>query len=702
MQQFVTDVFAHLKVVDTSCQRRINPRIVLARRSLHPIVEAVEPRILLASTTGIFATLNQTPGPSTSALIDVSSPSFRRSAEGKAIVTIVGEATDGRIDPGLISVKSVSPGSLVRVLSSRLDGTNRVVVAALSLGKFRVEDVSHGATRFAFRLAGDVNGDFRVGVRDFRELRMLRRRGNASTDTGGADVDGDGKLSRHDLRLAFHNRAAATSVRPLVASAVLDAASDPNGNGVVVMPGVTIRGRTIPGSMVQVVSYGGSTVAQVASAAKDGTFLASTAVPMGSSTVFAIVSDQFGQAISIGVPVRRRDLAIDWSDTLLAAIRDTKENPPAAARQMAILGVSMYDAVDSIDRDHQPYYRFVDAAAGASREAAVSAAAHDVLVSLLPQQAATFDTLLATSLADIPAGPSKTQGEAIGRAAAGDILALRSGDGSGNNLSAPIGTKPGQWRPTPPAFLPPLLPGWGVVKPFAVTSTTQFRIPPPPALESAEYAEAVDEVAQVGSASSTTRTPQETDTARFWADAAGTWTPPGHWFHIAGDVGSQKNNTISENARMFAQVGMALADSAITCWNDKYDFYLWRPVTAIRLADTDGNAATTANPDWLPLLTTPNFPSDSSGHSTFSAAAATVLASFFGTDDVTFTTAAEGFSVAPRAFTSFTQAAYEAGRSRVLGGIHFTFENLAGRQVGTALGTLRRGELSSAHQVFVD
>lgn len=660
----------------------------IGRRIFHVAVEAVEPRTMLSGVAGTFAVLHQPAGSSTPLTIDLGGGAFRRGAGGRVLVTIVDTSDDGASAPGAMALKAAARGSSERELAAHSGGPRGDLIEALSPGRFSVAVGAGGesGSTLEFRLAGDVNGDFRVDGRDLRALRARIKAGADGSDPGAADGDGDGVISRADLRLASRNLGAATTIRPLAATAGLDGASDPNGDGVVVIPGVTIRGAARPGTEVRLVGGGGASVGPSVATGKGGTFTATATVPMGDSTVYALVTDRFGQSLTVGTVVHRRDVTIDWSNALLSAIRDTKGNPPASARQMAILGVAMYDAVDSIDHTYTPYGRFVAAPSGSSREAAAAVAAHDVLVSMFPGRSATFDATLAGSLADIPDGSSKSDGMAVGRAAAGEILALRADDGSGKTVTATIGTEPGQWRPTPPGFLPPLLPGWGEVKPFAVESATQFRIAAPPALDSPEYAADLNEVEQIGSATSTTRTPEETAIARFWADATGTSTPPGHWFRIAADVGAQRGDTIGQNARMFALVGMALADAAITCWNDKYDFDFWRPVTAIRLADTDGNAATTADPTWLPLLTTPNFPSHSSGHSTFSAAAASVLGSFFGTDDVTFTTTSEGFDEPSRTFTSFTSAAYEAGRSRVLGGIHYTFENLAGREVGTELG----------------
>jgi hypothetical protein len=197
----------------------------------------------------------------------------------------------------------------------------------------------------------------------------------------------------------------------------------------------------------------------------------------------------------------------------------------------------------------------------------------------------------------------------------------------------------------------------------------------------------------LGSATSSTRTQDQTDIARFWADGAGTATPPGHWNLIAQDVAIAKGNSLEDNARLFALLGIGLADAAIVSWDNKYEYDMWRPITAIAKADQDGNDATEADANWRPLLTTPPFPTYTSGHSTFSGTAATILAAFYGSDDFSFTTGAEGAIVSDRSFDGFWAAAEEAGASRIYGGIHFAFDNQDGLAHGRALGEWVSGAL---------
>ena len=392
----------------------------------------------------------------------------------------------------------------------------------------------------------------------------------------------------------------------------------------------------------------------------------------------------------------RADVVTDWNDILLQAVRTTGTtppnayaSPPRAAKAMAMTHIAIFDAVNSIDDTHHPYRINVNAPAGASREAAAVQAAHDVLANLYPGQATTFSTALAASLAAIPAGQARTDGINIGSQVATSIIALRANDHSFDTVAYTPTNAVGRWRPTLPANAPALLPNWATVTPFAMTSGSQFRPVGPPALDSATYAASVNQVKELGSATSATRTADQTDIAHFWADGGGTWTPPGHWNSIAQDVADAQGNTLSENARLFALLNIAEADAGIAAWDCKFDpaFDFWRPITAIREADNDGNPGTTGDPNWLPLIATPPFPTYTSGHSTFSGAAARVLANFFGTDDISFTTSAEGAAgVPPRSFNSFSQAAQEAADSRLYGGIHFDFDNEDGKIAGMALG----------------
>ena len=382
-------------------------------------------------------------------------------------------------------------------------------------------------------------------------------------------------------------------------------------------------------------------------------------------------------ASSIAVPARA-DVVNDWNNAALDAIRAGSTAPPVASRGLAILHVSIYDAVNGIARTHEPYLVQSAVSPSASREAAASAAAHEALVNLFPANAASFDALHAAILAGIPDSPQKTAGIVWGEFVANQILAARANDGWNATVLPPGGSGPGVWVPTPPANLPYALPQWGFVTPFSMNSSSQFRPPGPPSLDSQQYAEDYTEVKELGAAVGSTRTEEQTEIALFWADGAGTETPPGHWNSIAQIIADGRGNTLEQNARLFALLNIAMADAAICSWDAKYEFHFWRPVTAIAFVEPELN--------WMSFIVTPPFPDYTSGHSTFSAAAATVLPLFFGTEDLPFTTGSDFLPGVFRSFSTCFDAAQEAALSRIYGGIHFRSASEDGLQAGISIG----------------
>jgi hypothetical protein len=395
------------------------------------------------------------------------------------------------------------------------------------------------------------------------------------------------------------------------------------------------------------------------------------------------------------------DAVINWNATMLQAIWNEVSPPSVASRAMAMVGAAVYDAVDGIN----PKYTFYavpglngQPARGASAEAAASAAADTVLNSLYPDQQPMFAAEYQATLARVPDGPGKTAGIAWGRTVATAVLAWRSRDGAtavAVYTPAAPGGAPGVYEltpaaglePKPPGFLPALAPQWGHVTPWAMTSAAQFLPPPPPALNSAEYATDFNQTKSLGAANSTTRTPDETLYAHFWADVPGqSATPPGHWNEIAEHVSLQNGLGLVDNAHLFGLLNIGMGDAAINCWDAKYIYNFWRPITAIRDPRASKiNPATSSDPNWTPLWNTPNFPSYDSGHSTFSGTASVILASIFG-PNTHFTVGSDDMPGYTRSFTSFAQAADEAGFSRIVGGIHFEFDNTAGLHAGRALG----------------
>ena len=384
---------------------------------------------------------------------------------------------------------------------------------------------------------------------------------------------------------------------------------------------------------------------------------------------------------------RNPDMVLRWNDIFLEVIRKERTPPPVAARNLAIVHVSIYDAVNAIAGVHARYLVDIKPLAGASAQAAAATAAHRALIDLYPGQRALFDKALTQSLAELPDSDGKLFGADFGRFVTERVLAWRSRDGMDQRSAYAPEAAPGVWQRTPPDFADPVLPHWRGVAPFAMRPENPLHPKDPPRLTDAEYTTAFHEVKELGAANSKTRTRDQTEIARFWADGAGTCTPPGHWNQIAQTVARKKHTSLVENARLFALLNIALADAGILCWDCKYKLSFWRPVTGIHHADQDGNPNTQADAAWKPLLDTPPFPSYTSGHSTFSGAAAAVLADVFG-DNISFQTTSDGLPGVTRSFKSFWAAAEEAGQSRIYGGIHWQFDNTEGLALGKTLARL--------------
>ncbi len=370
---------------------------------------------------------------------------------------------------------------------------------------------------------------------------------------------------------------------------------------------------------------------------------------------------------------------IDWNQLLLSIV-----NTPGAqsaniqpTRNFAIVQAAIYDAVNAVDRTHEPYLISVRAPRDASETAAADAAAHTTLVGLYPAQQNNIDAEYTSELAKVPNGPAKDQGVRLGDQVATDLLAIRTTDGS--NLTPPPfvpGTAPGDYQLTPPNFPTPVFTTWGQVTPFVLDRGDQFRPAAPPALTS-----------------STTRTAEQTEIGKFW-------NPPiqNFWNQIAAEIATAQHSDLPTAARLFASLNLSIADSAIAFYDAKYTYQLWRPVTAIRLADTDGNPNTTADPTWLPLAgNTAADPSYPGAHSTISAAGADVLASFYG-DDQHFSLTSPVLPGVTRSFTSFSAAAQEAGLSRIYAGQHTRLDHNSGVLLGNDVaGFVLHNALLPAH-----
>ena len=385
-------------------------------------------------------------------------------------------------------------------------------------------------------------------------------------------------------------------------------------------------------------------------------------------------------APAVAAPIVTDDPILYWNEVALAGVTGAGT---VQVRAYAMVNVAMHDAVNrTLGGPNNAYLTGVVAPGGDTR-AAASVAARDVLAALYPNpvNVAAFDAALAGSLALVPDGPDKAAGIETGAAYAAAILAARADDGSAApNTYAPSGL-PGRWAPTPPGLVPGATPMWGGVDPFLLGAGDQFRPGPPPAIDSPEYAAAYNEVKEIGSATSATRTEDQRQAALAWDPATGAT-----WLRIAvelADAGAEMATI--EYAQMFGRLGLALADAGVAIWDAKYFYDYWRPVTAIRAGDTDGNALTEADPDWSPLFNTPPHPSYVSAHSAFSSASAEILGSVFG-DAYSFCLPA-GFDP-PRCFDGFSDAATDAGNSRLWGGIHYRFDSEAGMEIGRSVGQL--------------
>jgi len=372
---------------------------------------------------------------------------------------------------------------------------------------------------------------------------------------------------------------------------------------------------------------------------------------------------------------------VQWNRTLLVIVRTPGAQPATIhpTRSFAIMHAAIYDAVNAIEGTHQPYLVRLGASHFASQEAAAAAAAHEVLVKLYPSSQVTLAAQL-QALAHLP-NRGKTDGIRIGNTVADRILALRSKDGS-NAQPIPyvFGNAPGDYQSTPPNFpKQPQFTHWSRVRPFALESASQFRPGGPPRLTGDRYSDAFDQVKLLGIAGSTTATPDQALTGRFWNGAI-----QNYWNEIAQTASLAHGLTTAQNARLFALLNLSFADGVIAFYDAKYTYNFWRPVTAIRAAAADGNPDTEADPNWLPEVgnTTPD-PSYPGAHAVISAAGAEVLISFFHTDHFEFSVTSEVMPGVERSFTSFPAAAEEATLSRIFAGVHFLFDLTTGQRLGS-------------------
>jgi len=373
------------------------------------------------------------------------------------------------------------------------------------------------------------------------------------------------------------------------------------------------------------------------------------------------------------------DVVTDWNLITVNATKTAGLDTNLGSRLDAIEAIAVYDAVNSIKHFGTSYHYSVPATEPASAEAAAAQAAHDVLVSFFPSQKANFDASLTSSLAAVPDGTAKSNGITAGESAAVDILGLRSSDGSTPDVSYPATgiTGVGQWRPTPPAFASGIDSQWGSVTPFVLNVSNQFRPQAPPPVGSREYEEALNEVKNIGSATSTIRTVDQTHIAQFYKQDAELTVN-----EAARLLAEAHGGSIESNAFVLALVDIVVADARIAIWDTKYTYKFWRPVTALN-ANPDGTV-TNSYAAWTPLITTPAHPEYVSGHSGTVAAAVVILKKFYG-DYNTLTLHTTTAGEPARTVTSLSQLASENGLSRIYGGIHYEFSNVRGQRLGREL-----------------
>lgn len=397
-----------------------------------------------------------------------------------------------------------------------------------------------------------------------------------------------------------------------------------------------------------------------------------------SLSVLLLVSCGIGQA----------DEVTDWNQIMLEATLVPPATPaPVSTRSTAIVQAAVFDAVNGIDPHYTPIHVFRTGPRNASKRGAAVQAAYAILIRLYPAQSDMFGQQRSASLAAIARGWDAERPESIqkgvewGQTVADSIWAWRSNDGFAQT-PPPFtgGTAPGEWRPTPPAFLPGLTPQLAHVTPWVIQSPSQFRPAGPPALDSVEYTVVFDEIKAMGSISSTSRTPDETAAALFWNPG----NPPDFWDPVGAALAKKHHFDLLRTAHLLAQMNLAMSDAMIGCWDAKYTFVSWRPVTAIPLADADGNPDTAPDPTWTPLLVTPPFPGYPSAHSCASGAAAWVLAHHFG-NNTAITVSNDALPGQTRSFESFSAALAEVVDARVFGGIHYRTDCEAAQALGESV-----------------
>ena len=378
----------------------------------------------------------------------------------------------------------------------------------------------------------------------------------------------------------------------------------------------------------------------------------------------------------------KADVVQDWNAIMQTTVSTLPPFPEA--RSAAITQLAVFEAVNSITHDYQPYLGTITAPVGASPEAAAISAAYTVLRALFPANAVSLDAARATSLAAIPSGRAKNDGIAVGQSAAMAMMAARANDGSSPlTFFMPTSANPGEWQLTPgcPAAGGAFF-NWQNVRPFGISSAAQFRVDPPPELAGGRYAIAYDEVKAVGDINSTQRPQDRTDVAHLFANI----TPVGIFNPIARILGATERKSLSENAHDLAILNMAISDAAVATFETKYHYKFWRPVTAIHEAALDGNDKTDPDPNFQPLIPTPCFPSYPSAHGVLSNAARAALEDIYGNVSFSITLSSPAVPGVNITYTNLRQITDDISDARVYGGIHFRTDQDAGSIMGLRIG----------------
>jgi hypothetical protein len=398
--------------------------------------------------------------------------------------------------------------------------------------------------------------------------------------------------------------------------------------------------------------------------------------------VFTLIAILFGSAVA------KADVVLDWNVIAVNTAITNGQNPFAQARSAAIVQLAVFESVNAITGEYHPYLGTIVAPPGARPEAAAIQAAYRVLSTYFPASASTLDAERANSLASIPDGQAKTDGIATGEAAALAMIARRANDGSSPpQFKIPGPAVPGEWQATPSC---PIVNGvavgiafqWQNITPFGISSVREYLLDPPPVLTSHEYAKTYNEVMTVGNISSTERPQDRANVALFYAASS----PTEVFNQAVQQVARERWHSLTENARALAVMNMAMNDSLVASFFNKYHYNFWRPETAIHAGDTDGNPKTDPDPSFAPFVTTPCFPSYPSNHGSAANGAAVILRRIYGEGGHFMTLSNPTVPDIVLHYTTFKEITDDISDARVYGGIHFRTDQVAGERLGIAIG----------------